>query len=187
MLPIILASQSPRRKELLTAMGLSFEVVSSDYEEDMTLPLAPLELAKVLSKGKAEAVADKFPAHLIIAADTFVVLGDEILGKPGTSERATEMLNKISGQTLSVITGVTVLETESGESKSESLESKVHMKRFTSNQIKTYVATGEPLDKAGAFAIQGEGASLIDSIEGDFNNIVGLPTTLLADMLKSLS
>jgi len=115
MKPIILASTSPRRKELMQKLGLEFEIVASDYEEDMSLELEPLELAKMLSLGKAESVAKQFSNHIIIAADTFIALENELLGKPHTKDRAIEMLKKISGRPISVITGVTIIDTASNK------------------------------------------------------------------------
>lgn len=135
---IILASTSPRRKELLKKTGLSFAVVVSDYDEDMTLALPPAELAKYLSRGKAEAVAKHHPDAIIIAADTFVVYDGTILGKPHTPERAKEMLWTL----------------------------------------------GEPLDKAGAYGIQGAGKALVDHVEGDHDNVIGLPVTAVLEALK---
>lgn len=169
---IILASTSPRRRELLEKIGLEFEVVGSDYEEDMSLALEPLDLAKHLSLGKAEAVAKHCPDHLIIAADTFVVLGKKLLGKPGTPEKALEMLKEVSGNTMSVISGLTIIDTRNTITISKSLETKVFIKKLTDREIQHYVDSGEPLDKAGAFAIQGLGAVMIEKIEGDYYTIM---------------
>jgi len=183
---IILASTSPRRKELLEKTGLKFEIVSSDYEEDMGLKMKPLALAKYLSRGKAEAVAKKYKNHVIIAADTFVALGDELLGKPRTTTEAETMLKKISGKIVSIITGYTVFDTSSNKKISRVSEAKVHIKKLTAEEIKNYIKTKEPLDKAGAFAVQGIGAVLIKKIEGDFFGIVGLPLYDLAQSLKKV-
>ena len=181
---IILASASPRRKELLEKTGLKFEIVASDYEEDMNLKMKPLALANFLSKGKAEAVARKYKNYVIIAADTFVALGDELLGKPRTTLEAEKMLRKISGKIVSIITGYTVIDTVANKKISKVSEAKVHMKKLTVEEIKNYIKTKEPLDKAGAFAVQGIGAVLIKKIEGDFFGIVGLPLYDLSKTLK---
>lgn len=181
---IILASTSPRRKELLEKTGLKFKIVSSNYEEDMSLKMRPLILAKFLSKGKAEAVAKKYKNHIIISADTFVALNDELLGKPHTRDEAREMLKKISNKVVSIITGYTVIDTGDNKKISNVSEAKVYIKRLSSDEIENYIKTKEPLDKAGAFAIQGLGAVIIKKIEGDFFGIVGLPLYDLSETLK---
>ncbi|EFK97125.1 Maf-like protein [sediment metagenome] len=181
---IILASTSPRRKALLSQLGLEFEVVHSDYDEDMTLAMEPVELAKFLSAGKADAVYAKYPKDIIIAADTFVVMREHILGKPHTPERAKEMLQKISGQKLQIITGLTVINEKQKISRAVSTD--VFIKKLSIEEIENYVATGEPLDKAGAFAIQEKGAALVEKIEGDYNSAVGLPLDELVKILQEM-
>jgi septum formation protein len=182
---IILASSSPRRKELLNQLGLKFEVAKSNFEEDMSLNMKPKSLARFLSRKKAEDVATKYDDAIIIAADTFISLGDEILGKPHTKERAKKMLRKISGKTLDVITGFTVMDTKSNKKISKSIITKVFIRNLNNSEIKSYVATKEPLDKAGAFGIQEKGVLLIKKIEGSYTNVVGLPLTELVYVLKS--
>lgn len=186
MIKIILASASPRRKELLEKTGIPFIVEVSDYKEDMNLKLKPLELAKELSRGKAEAVArnHKDEDLLIIGADTFVVLKGKILGKPHTPERAKKMIKEMSGKAHSVITGFTIIDAKSGKEISKAVESKVVFRKLTNEEIENYVKTGEPLDKAGAYAIQEFGAVLIERIEGDYTNIVGLPLPALIEELR---
>lgn len=184
MKPIILASTSPRRKEILAKTRLKFKVVESDYKENMGLKLKPLELAKFLSRGKAEAVVSKFKNHIIIGADTFVALGDKLLGKPQTIGMAKKMLKQISGKTVSIITGYTIIDTGSGKTISKASKTKIYIKKLSNTEINNYVKTGEPLDKAGAFAIQGIGAVIIKKIEGDFFNAMGLPLFDLAKELK---
>lgn len=184
MKPLILASISPRRKELLAKLGLEFEVVASNYEEDMSLKLKPLELAKVLSAGKAEVVAANYSNHIIIAADTFIALEDELLGKPHTEAKAIQMLKRISGQPISVITGFTIIDTANNKKVSKAIETKVYIKNLSDEEIAGYVKTKEPLDKAGAFAIQGLGAVIVEKIDGDFFNVMGLPLFDLAESLK---
>lgn len=181
---IILASGSPRRKELLEQIGLKFEIDKSDYAEDMSLPMKPKELAQFLSGKKAETVAHKYTDAIIISADTFVVLGDEILGKPHTEEKAREMLKKISGKVVDVITGFTVIETASQKEISQAVDTKIFIKDLTEEEINAYVATGEPLDKAGAFGIQEKGVFLVEKIEGSYTNVVGLP---LYELKRTLS
>jgi len=183
---IILASTSPRRKELLEKIGIPFAVEASDYKEDMSLKLKPLELAKVLSAGKAEAVAERHKGEnaIIIGADTFVVLGNRILGKPHTPERAKEMIKEMSGKIHSVITGFTIISVRSGTKISKAVKSKVVFRKLTDKEINNYVKNGEPLDKAGAYSTQGLGSILINRIEGDYNSIDGLPIVPLIAELK---
>lgn len=187
MTKIILASTSPRRKELLEKTGTYFIVEVSNYKEDMNLNLKPLELAKELSRGKAEAVAKNHKDEdvLIIGADTFVVLNNKILGKPHTSEKAKEMIKEMSGRVHTVITGFTIINAQSGKRISKAVESKVYFRKLTDEEIDAYVRTGEPLDKAGAYAIQEAGSVLIEKIEGDYTNIVGLPLPALIGELKN--
>jgi len=181
---IILASASPRRKELLTLTGLKFEVDPADYAEDMNLELSPHELARFLSLEKAKSVAGKYGDAIIIAADTFVVMGGKILGKPHAQDEAKRMLGLLEGRTHSVITGFTILDAGMGKKLSRSVETRVTFRKLTEKEIDTYVKTKEPLDKAGAYAIQGLGSVLIKGIEGDYFNVIGLPLCALAEGLK---
>lgn len=181
---IILASASPRRKELLALIGLKFKVDVSDYEEDLGHKLKPHELAKFLSLEKARAVAHKYKDALIIAADTFIVFRGRLLGKPHTDKEAMRMLTLLNGKLHSVITGYTVLDTHSGKKSSCSVETKVWFRKMTDEELRAYVKTGEPLDKAGAYAIQGIGSLIIKKIEGDYFNVIGLPVASLAVTLK---
>lgn len=183
-LPIILASTSPRRKELFSKLGLKFTAVESGYVEDLTLKLSPLVLVKHLSKGKALAVANKYPAHIIIGADTLVVCKGKILGKPKSKSLAHKMLKFISGQTVSVVTGLTVINTQTNKMITQAVAGKVQIAKLTRQQINNYILSGEPLDKAGAFAIQGLGAVIVKRISGDYHNIMGLPLYDLAQILK---
>ena len=182
---IILASASPRRKEILGTTGLKFDICVSDYEEDLSMKKEPRSLARFLSRKKAEEVAHKYKNAIIIAADTFIVFKDKLLGKPHTAKEATRMLTMLSGKAHSVITGFTVLDTGSNKLVSRSIETKVYFKKMTQKEINAYVSTKEPLDKAGAYAIQGLGAALIEKIEGDFLNVVGLPLNSLIECLKN--
>lgn len=183
---LILASGSPRRKELLEKAGLQFEIVKSDYEEDMTLDLPPHELVEHLSLGKALDVAKKFNDAVVISADTIVVLDGEILGKPHTPENATEMLKKLNGKKHSVFTGFTIIDIENNKTVTRSVETFVFFKNNAEAEIDAYVETGEPLDKAGAYAIQGLGGRLIERIEGSLSNVIGLPVEELMGKLKEL-
>lgn len=181
---IILASASPRRKELLEKTGLKFRVVKSRYKEGVNRRLSPRQVAVSLSLGKAKAVAKKYKDTIIIAADTFIVFKGKILGKPKTAAKAKEMLRKMSGKLHSVITGFTILDTQKNKVVSQSVETKVYFKKLKPAEIDFYVKSKEPLDKAGAYAIQGLGPMLIEKIEGDYFNVVGLPIASLLEDLK---
>jgi septum formation protein len=181
---IILASASPRRKELLALTGLKFSVDAGDYEEDLGIKRKPHDLARHLSLEKARAVA---PAHnnaIIIAADTFIVFGSRLLGKPHTEKEALRMLSLLNGASHAVITGYTVLDTATGKRVSRSVETKVWFRKMSYDELLAYVKTGEPLDKAGAYAIQGLGSLIVKKIEGDYFNVIGLPLASLAGTLK---
>ena len=184
MKPIILASASPRRKDLLKQVGINFEIDPSNYEEEKHLNLEPHELAKYLSLQKAKDVATRHKKSIIIAADTFVVFEGKIIGKPNSAEEEKERLNKMSGRFHSVITGFTIIDTETNKMVSKSVETKVYFKNISLEEIDSYVASKEPMDKGGGYAIQGLGGILIDKIEGDYYNVVGLPLAVLVEELK---
>jgi len=181
---IILASQSLRRRDLLKQIGLEFEVDPSNYEEDMTLDMEPKKLAEHLSLGKAKDVASRHKDSIIISADTIVAVDNEVFGKPKTLERAKYMLQKLSGRAHSVITGFTIIDTETNKQISRSVETKVYFKKLSEQEMDAYIATGEPLDKGGGYAIQGLAALFVEKIEGDYFNIVGLPIMPLSEELK---
>jgi len=181
---IILASASPQRKEILRKTGLNFSICTSDYKEDIKLSLKPRALAKFLSRKKAETVAHKYKNAIIIAADTFIVFKNRLLGKPRTDKEAEEMLNMLNGQAHSVITGFTIMDTASKKKLSRSVETEVYFKKLDRKEITAYVRSKEPLDKAGAYAIQGLGSVFIERIDGDFLNVVGLPLHALTESLK---
>ncbi len=181
---IVLASVSPRRKELLDRLGLRFRVEVSDVPEKLTHSLKPKALARSLALEKARAVAAKYPRAIIIAADTIGVLGGKILGKPENAEEARRMLKALSGKTHAVITGFAILDTEMGRVLTRAVETRVTFRRLSRREIEAYVGTGEALDKAGAYAIQGLGALLVKEIKGDYFNVVGLPLSALSQALK---
>lgn len=181
---IILASASPRRKEIFARVKLPFEVQENNYEEDMGLEMPPGELAEYLSAGKAKSVAGQHANAIVIAADTFVVYDNHPLGKPKTAERAKEMLEMLSGKEHRIITGVTIIETDSDKSRSFHETTKVFMAELSPEMIDAYIKTGEPLDKAGAYALQEIGALLVEKIEGDFFTACGLPLRRLVQELK---
>ena len=181
---IILASASPRRKELLEKIGLKFEVDASNCVEEVDPALEPDELTRRISLTKAKSVAPRYKDALIIAADTIGVIGKKLLGKPHTADEARKMLAQISGKSHEVITGFTVLDTATNKIISGTVCTKVYIKKLTTQEIDAYVQTGEPMDKAGAYGIQGLGAVIVEKIEGDYYNVVGLPLSALAEVLK---
>ncbi len=184
---IILASQSPRRKDLLKQIGLEFEIDPSSYEEDMTLKMEPKKLAEFLSLGKAKDVAQRYKDSIIISADTIVAVDGEVFGKPKTPERAKYMLQKLSSRDHSVITGFTIIDTKTNKQISKSIETKVYFRDISDEEIDAYIATGEPLEFAGAYAIQHLGGLFVEKIEGDYFNILGLPILPITIELKKFS
>ncbi len=170
---IILASNSPRRKELLTQAGVDFEVKSADVEE-ITTKTNPDEVVIELSQLKARAVAKDNAGRVVLAADTVVACDGKILGKPADENDAFNMLKALSGKSHQVYTGVTII-SEDGSIKSFAECTEVVMYENSDELIHKYVATKEPMDKVGAYGIQGKGAVLVKEIKGDYNNVVGLP------------
>ena len=180
---VILASQSPRRRELLTQMGLDFIIRPAVGEEIADPSLTPAQLVEELSRQKAAEVAlTAEDDDLIIAADTVVAVDGSILGKPHTPEAAVAMLTALSGRVNTVYTGVTVR--RGNEIVTEHEATPVQFRTLSSGEIANYVATGEPLDKAGAYGIQGRGALLVEGIHGDYWNVVGLPICRLGNILR---
>jgi septum formation protein len=180
----ILASQSPRRRELLASIGLTFDVMPSDVPEVHQPGESPEEYVARLSRDKAAAIAARDGNAWIIAADTTVLLGEELLEKPAGEDDAKRMLAAIAGRTHIVYTGVTLQNAGRGWRDTRVAESEVRMLPLDARDIAWYVSTGEPLDKAGAYAVQGIGAMFIDSIHGSYTNVVGLPLALLFQMLR---
>jgi len=183
---LILASKSPRRYELLKQMGLDFEVIPSGVVEDFFNTESPREHVIRLAEAKARDVGSKYPDRWVVAADTIVYINGSILGKPKCREEAVEMLRRLSGQEHRVLTGFSVCRLEKGESDKEAVQTLVRMKPLTSAEMEWYVQTGEPFDKAGGYAIQGIGSFMIESIQGSYTNVVGLPLCELIKMLNRL-
>ena len=184
---LILASASSRRAEVLHDAGLSFTVLSSAVDETPMAGESPAELVQRLADAKAELVAARAlgPA-IIIAADTEVVLDGHVLGKPRTSEDARQMLTKLSGRTHSVLTGVTLVRLPDAERRSFVETTHVHFAQIPEEEITKYLATGEPFDKAGSYAIQGRAGRYVPRIDGCYFNIVGLPLARLCQELREL-
>lgn len=181
---LILASSSPRRKELLENLHIPFEVSSSDVDETFHPEWTPEEIVLELARRKAQVVAKKNPSAYVIGSDTIVVADGEVLGKPGSTGEAAEMLRKLSGKTHAVFTGVAIV---APTEKVEFFEkTDVEFWELTDGDIKSYVDTGEPLDKAGAYGIQGYGKLLVKKIDGDYFSVVGLPLSRTIRELRRL-
>ena len=181
---VILASGSPRRRDLLRGLGLEFEILAAPGAETPHPELTPEALVQALAADKAAQVLalDGDRQAVIIAADTVVEIDGEILGKPGTPERAAEMLRRLSGRTHRVWTGVCVRQGERVLSAAE--ETAVRFRELEEEEIRAYVATGEPMDKAGAYGYQDRACLFVERIEGDYFNVVGLPMDRLGRMLR---
>ncbi len=183
---IILASASPRRKQLLKQLGLDFEVIPSNVEEVLNPRLKPRHQVEELALQKAQAVATQFEDAIIIGADTLVALGDDILGKPKDVNDAKRMLKKLRGRQHSVFTGFVLIDTVSKRTLVKSIETKVWFRKLSPQEISQYIEKEKPMDKAGAYAIQGLGSLFVEKIEGDFFGAVGMPLFTLARELKKL-
>lgn len=181
---LILASASPRRREILEKAGYSFEIQIADIDENLNVT-DPELLVRELALLKAAASAKNVQGDaLVIGSDTVVSLNGEIMGKPEDCKDAKRMLTALSGATHQVYTGVCVLDTHDGSATSRSDVTHVTFRDLTEAEIDAYIATGEPEDKAGAYAIQGIGAKLVYGIEGDLNNVIGFPLWLFEEMIK---
>ena len=180
---LILASRSPRRSELLRSLGVAFEVSPSKVEEITDPEQSPEQNATNIARDKALGVARQNSGSYVLGADTMVVLGREIIGQPKDEEDACRILSKLAGKQHRVITGVVLITPEAEEYKI-AVASTVSIKSISENEIRSYIATGEPLDKAGAYAIQGEGSFLVESWEGSYSNIVGLPLEALTGLFQ---
>ena len=182
-MPVILASASPRRLALLATLIEDFEVVVSDCDEEALTQADPVETAEILARAKAQSIALKRPESLVIGADTVVALEREQLAKPGSKGEAAAMLRKLSGREHKVITGVCLM--GPGLESTFSVQTTVRFRDLTEDEIETYVATGEPMDKAGAYAIQGGAAGFVERYNGSLSNVVGLPVEALESALRT--
>lgn len=181
---LILASSSPRRKELLESLKLNFEIASSDVDESYNPENTPEEIVMDLAERKAKHVSQANPHAFVIGSDTIVVADGQVLGKPGNSDEAIEMLKLLSGKTHAVYTGVSII----APTKSTTFYEKTDVEfwNLSDDDIKSYVSTGEPLDKAGSYGIQGFGRLLVKKINGDYYSVVGLPLSRTIRELKEL-
>ena len=181
---LVLASQSPRRRDLLDAAGIAYDVGAVDVDERRHGGEAPEVYAERLAREKATAGARQFPDRAVLGADTVVVVDDEVLGKPRDAEDAVRMLARLSGRSHDVLTGVAIA--HAGRVHSAVDRTRVWFTVLSDAEIEAYVASGEPLDKAGAYAIQGLASRFIPRIEGSYANVVGLPVTTVIEILRVL-
>lgn len=183
----ILASKSPRRVELLNQIGLDFQCIPAHVEETGMGEKEPGAFAEMNAFIKAQKIAEQYPDSIVIGADTVVVYENIIFGQPENAEEAYEMLKKLSGCSHEVITGLAVVSINENIKEITSERTFVHMRKISDNAIRSYINTGEPLDKAGAYGIQGKAALFVDKINGCYNNVVGLPISLLCTLLNKHS
>jgi len=181
---VVLASGSPRRRQLLKLIGIEHEVVPSNIDETMRPREMPRRHAERLAREKASAVANRQPDRITIAADTIVVINKKVLGKPVDTEDARRMLSMLSGREHTVITAVAVARGRKLRSAIE--EVRVKFRRLRDDEIDAYIATGEPMDKAGAYGIQGYGATIVECVDGDYFAVMGLPLARLVTLLRDL-
>ena len=180
---IILASQSPRRREALSQMGLKYTWIEPMIDETLPDGIQAQQGVMLLAARKAQVVSGKNPQAICVGSDTLVVLGERIMGKPKDEEEAFDMLQSLSGNCHDVYTGLCVCQRETGKSITDFRRSVVRFLPLTERQIRNYIATAEPMDKAGAYGIQGRAGAFIHGIVGSYDNVVGLPMALLRQML----
>ncbi|MGC5326614.1 Maf family protein [Brevibacillus sp. SYSU BS000544] len=181
---LVLASSSPRRKELLTTLGIPFSIAVSDVDETTPLQFSPTEIVETLALRKAAKIAGEMKEGLILGSDTIVVLDDQVLGKPQDEVDAFRMLSMLQGREHTVYSGVAIIDAQTNQQKVASSSTKVMIRSLTSEEINAYIKTKEPMDKAGSYAIQGIGSTIVEGIEGDYFTVVGLPLKLTAQLLK---
>jgi len=181
---IILASMSPRRMELLGFLGIPFETIPSHIEESNEINDDPTAYVLRLAEEKARFVARDFPSSWVIGADTIVVLDGEILGKPSSREEASLMLAKLKGRKHEVFTGLALLQEETGTLLRDVVVSSVYFREIAEEEMRWYVNSDEPYDKAGGYALQGKGAVFVRQLEGSYTNVIGLPLCELVELLK---
>ena len=180
---IILASESPRRRYLLEQAGLKFSVIPSSFDESSVTMMEPESYVRKLAECKANVVAEAYPDHWVIGADTIVLIGKDILGKPGSDDEARSMLRRLSAKTHRVLTGYCVCCKNRNRSYSETVSTDVCFKDLSAEEIEWYIQSGEPFDKAGSYAIQGLGTFLVKRINGSYTNVVGLPVCEIVEFL----
>lgn len=178
--PLLLASASPRRRELMNYTGIPFEAVSLEVDE--TCDGTGAQRVAELAKRKAIAAAQRFPGRTVLAADTLVQINEQVLGKPQNHDEAEKMLTMLSGQWHQVFTGVCLIDQDI--CRTEVDETKVLFSCLTPEMIQAYIASGEPMDKAGAYAVQGRGGLFVEALQGSYSNVIGLPLALVRRMLE---
>lgn len=183
---LILASRSPRRRYLLEQAGLTFGVIPSRFDEDSVQLADPADYVKTLAEAKADEVARQYPDSWVIGADTIVTIDNVILGKPGSPDEARQMLERLSGQSHFVYTGYAIVCKNKPARVSDAIKTVVQFKELNPDEIDWYIQTGEPFDKAGAYAIQGLGTFLVRRINGSYTNVVGLPVCEVIEALLKL-
>lgn len=181
---IILASASPRRKQLLKQLGLDFKVIPSEIEEKLNPRWQPRKQVEVLSEQKAYEVATKYKNAIVIGVDTMVSYNNEVIGKPKDEKDARFMLKRLSGKKQTVITAFTIIDTAKRKSVTKSVETDIWFRKISDQEMKSYIAKEKPFDKAGGYGIQSLGAVFVEKVEGDFLSAVGLPLFALAKELK---
>jgi len=182
---LILASQSPRRKDLLEQAGIAFKVIPGDFDED-SIPLdEPKAYAKVLAREKATQIAAQYPDTWIIGADTIVCIDDAVLGKPSSRQNARSMLRQLSGRIHQVVTGYALVHQSKQRLITDAVRTDVRFKALAEAEIEWYIHTSEPFDKAGGYAIQGLGSFLVKAVSGSYTNVVGLPVCEVIELLYS--
>jgi septum formation protein len=182
---LVLASGSPRRKELLAQLGVVYEVIVSDVDEELPDQLDPSETVLLLARQKVDAIVKQEPDAFVLGADTEVFLDGRRFGKPSTLDDARAMLRRLSGRTHQVLTGVVLWNPVLRQREKRVIESGVTMKSMSLQEIEDYVATGEPMDRAGSYAIQGIGGELVAGVEGCYTNVIGLPLCATVDLLTN--
>jgi septum formation protein len=182
---LVLASGSPRRKELLSGLGFPFEIIVSDVDETVAGDMQPHAVVHALAYRKAAAVSNSLQNGIVIGSDTIVVVDDNILGKPKDEQDAFHMLHTLQGRNHNVYSGIAVIDAATGKQLVDHRSTLVHIRPLTDKEIWSYIQTGETRDKSGSYAIQGIGSTIVDRIEGDYFTVVGLPMELLASMLTS--
>jgi len=182
----ILASASPRRQQLLRDIGLQFDVIPGDVNEDFLSDELPVDYVSRMSREKSDAIARKVPDAWVLGADTIVIIDGEVLGKPLTREDARNMLIKLSGREHCVITGFTIVKKSAHTTMTNAVESRVVFKTIEADELEWYIDSPEPYDKAGAYAVQGMAGYFVKEIHGSYTNVVGLPLTEVVTALKEV-
>ncbi len=181
---LVLASASQTRKEMLDILGLKYKVIPSKFEEDLSLKMPAEQLAVFLAKGKAMEVAYRVKNAVVVGADTLASFRGKVLGKPHTPKKAFEMLKMLSGQTHFAITGLCLVDTENKKTFAKAYTVKVTFRELSDSEIKSYIKTKQPLDKAGAYEIRGRGAAFVQRLEGEYTTAAGMPLSAFCEEVK---